>query len=114
MEPKKIELIDSLLQEAARLTGGLEVGKNNQEGHNELDLLSVLFQIQSLVVSIRAERCIEQFIAEDSQTGIKGWPGGKCPDIIQWNRRRREGDRRRLPTYIADDRRTGIADRRKK
>jgi hypothetical protein len=40
-------------------------------------------------------------------------PGARS-DIIPFDRRRREKDRRQIHTFIAGDRRSGIADRRRR
>lgn len=114
MELNRVGSIVSLLQEGSRIASSLQFGKNHQAGQAEIDLLSLLFQVQSQVISIRAERCIEQFTAENPQGELKSWPDGEGAGIIQWERRQNKGDRRKLRTYIANDRRMGFADRRKK
>jgi hypothetical protein len=43
---------------------------------------------------------------------VKGPPGSPYAKIYIEERRRGQKDRRRLPTFVANDRRSGIADRR--
>jgi hypothetical protein len=114
MELNRVRSIVSLLQEASRIASSLQFGNYHQAGQAEIDLLSLLFQVQSQVISIRAERCIEQFNAGNSQGNLKTWPYREGADIIQWERRQNKRDRRKLRTYITNDRRMGFADRRKK
>lgn len=114
MKLNKVEALNSLLEKASGMLADLKLGENHQEGQAEIELLSLLFAIQSAVVSIRAERCLGQFVAEDPEPVQKGPPDRVGADIIPWNRRQFRGDRRKLRTYLADDRRTGIADRRRK
>lgn len=114
MKLDNLEALNSLLGKASGMIADLKLGENHQEGQAEIELLSLLFAIQSAVVSIRAKRCVGQFVAEDPDT-VQKEPSDKVgADVIPWNRRQFRGDRRKLRTYIAEDRRTGIADRRRK
>lgn len=114
MKLDKVSSINSLLEKASRMAADLKLGENKLQGQTEIDLLSLLFQIQSLVISIRAERCLDQFVAEYSHETQNTSYNNEGADIIPWDRRQIERDRRKLRTYLADDRRTGFADRRKK
>jgi hypothetical protein len=114
MKLDKVASINLLLKKASRIVADLKSEKGDVESKAEIDLLSLLFQIQSVVISNRAERCLKEFVAESGTLLEKSTPDGRQADIIQLNRRQLEEDRRKLPTYIADDRRTGFADRRKK
>jgi hypothetical protein len=50
MKLNKVGSIIELLQEASRIAGDLQFGKNNQKGQVEINLLSLLFQVQSQVI----------------------------------------------------------------
>ena len=109
---EKIELIDTLLEDASEIIADMKSGNNKQ--NEEIRLLSLLFQILSLLFSIRAE-----YNFENSAGIISELPNEKLftevgADIIELNRRKSLGERRKQRTYIADDRRIGFSDRRKK
>jgi len=110
----KVVSINLLLEKAARIAADLDPEKGDMAGKTEIDLLSLLFQIQSKIISIRAERCFRGMVAGSENRVEKGSPDAKDTEIIQLDRRQLDEDRRKLPTYIADDRRTGFADRRRK
>ena len=114
MKLNKVGSIVLLLQEASRIACDLQFGKNHQRDQAEIDLLSILFKVQSQVISMKAKRYLKQFVAENSQSGIKSPRDEGGADIIRLDRRQDKGDRRKLRTYIADDRRSGFADRRRK
>jgi hypothetical protein len=111
---QKIALIDTLLEDASEIAADMKLGKNMQDDNQEKELLSLLFQILSLAISIRAEYCLENFAGINSNLPIKKVFSEMGADIIQLDRRKFEGERRKLRTYIADDRRTGFSNRRKK
>jgi hypothetical protein len=110
---KIIELIDTLLEDASEIAADMKLGKNKQDDKQEIKLLSLLFQILSLLFSIRAEYCLEDFAGINSNLPIKKVFTDMGADIIPLFRRKFEGERRKLRTYIADDKRTGVSDRRK-
>ena len=111
---KKIELIDTLLEDASEITADMKLGKNKQDDKQETELLSLLFQILSLAISIRAKYCLENFADIMSNLPIKKVFSEMEDEITQLDRRKLEGERRKLHTYIADDRRSGFSNRRKK
>jgi hypothetical protein len=110
---KKIVLIDTLLENASEIASDMKRGKNKQNDKQEIELLSLLFQIISLAISISPEYCLEHFADINSNLPIKKVFSELGAEIIQLDRRQFEWDRRKLRTYIADDRRTGYFDRRK-
>jgi len=110
MKLTKAESINILLEKASRVAADLKPGNDDAESRAEIDLLSLLFQIQSMVIKNRAERCLKKFVAESGKLVAKSSPDGGAEDIIQLNRRQLEADRRKLPTHIADDRRSEFAD----
>jgi hypothetical protein len=76
-------------------------------------LLDDLAQMQSLIISIRAELIEKVFsirpnLPEEITNQIKIGAN----NIILFNRRKADADRRKLHSYVADDRRTGLANRR--
>jgi len=109
MKLTKAESINILLEKASRVAADLKPGNDDAESRAEIDLLSLLFQIQSVVISNRAERCLKQFVEESGTLAEKSSPDGGDADIIYLDRRQLEEDRGKLPTYIADDGRTGFA-----
>jgi hypothetical protein len=111
---EKIALIDTLLEDASEIVADMKLGKNKQDDNQEKELLSLLFQILSLAISIRAEYSLENFAGINSNLPIKKVFTEMGADIIQLDRRKFEGERRKLCTYIANDRRTGFSNRRKK
>jgi hypothetical protein len=110
---KKIVLIDTLLENASEIVSDMKRGKNKQDDKQEIELLSLLFQIISLAISISPAYCLEHFSGINSNLPIKKVFTELGAEIIQLDRRQFEWDRRKLRTYIADDRRTGYLDRRK-
>ena len=114
MKLTKVESISILLEKASRIAAALKPGSGDTESRAEIDLLSLLFQIQSMVIKNRAERCLKRFVAESGKLVEKSSPDGGDEDIIQLNRRQLEEDRRKLPTHIADDGRSEFADLCKK
>jgi hypothetical protein len=111
---ERIELIDTLLEDAAEIVVDLKRGNNKQNDKQEMELLSLLFQILSLLYSIRAEYNLENFTDIDSELPIKKVYAEMGADIIQLDRRKFEGERRIQYTYIANDKRNGFPDRRQK
>ena len=111
---EKIELIDTLLEDASEIVVDLKRGKNKQNDKQEMELVSLLFQILSLLFSIRAEYNLENFAGINSEFPLKEVYAEMEADIIQLDRRKFEGERRKLYTYIANDKRSGFPDRRQK
>lgn len=109
MKLNRVASIDLLLKKASRIIADLKSGKGDMESKAEIDLLSLLFQIQSVVISNRAERCLKEFVAESGTLAEKSSPDGGDANIIHLDRRQLEENRGKLPTYIADDGRTGFA-----
>jgi hypothetical protein len=76
-------------------------------------LLDNLVQMQSLIISIRAE-LIENVFSIDPELPreITNQIKSEADNIILFNRRKANADRRKLHTYLSNDRRIGIANRR--
>ena len=111
---EKIELIDTLLEDASEIVADMKLKKCMQDDKQEIELLSLLSQILSLAISIRSEDRLENFAGINSNLPIKKVHTEIETDIIQLDRRKFEGERRKLRTYISNDKRTGFCDRRKK
>ena len=76
-------------------------------------LLDNLSHMQSLIISIRAELIEKAFsIRPDLPHEITNQIKNGSDNIILFNRRKAEADRRKLNAYVAEDRRTGLANRR--
>jgi hypothetical protein len=76
-------------------------------------VLDELVHMQSLIVSIRAELVEKVFsIHPDLPAEITNKVKSGADNIILFNRRKVDADRRKLRTFIADDRRLGLANRR--
>jgi hypothetical protein len=75
----------------------------------------MLVHMQSLNISIRAELIEKLFsIRIDLPHEILNQIKNRADNIILFDRRRASPDRRKLHTYLANDQRSGIADRRKR
>jgi hypothetical protein len=111
------EVIDSL-KEARSLAHYLLFANPAPKPETTSHFLNLLDRIQSLVISIRAD-FIELFYSR-AGGGRTNAPNGLNPTqgpgskVIVFDRRRAGQDRRRVHTYIGCDRRSGIADRRRK
>jgi hypothetical protein len=111
---EKIELIDTLLEYASDIVVDLKRGKSKQNDKQEMELLSLLLEMLSLLFSIRAEYNLENFTGIDSELPIKKGYTERGADIIQLDRRKFEEERRKQYTCIVNDRRSGFPDRRQK
>jgi hypothetical protein len=111
---EKIELIDTLLEYASDIVTEMKSAKGSPDDAREKELLSLLFQILSLLFSIRS--------GDDSRDADDRTPDALVrklfnevqADIIELDRRKPDGDRRKRHTFIANDRRLSFPDRRRK
>ena len=80
-----------------------------------MKLLVLLVKVQAVTTSIRAD-CIEEILSlnPDFPNDMSHEENLDQAKIIVFNRRRSRPERRKLHTYLAVDRRSGIADRRKR
>ena len=109
----KLLKLRSILKEIILITKGAEFKNDNQLTVKIFQLLDMLVHMQSLNISIRAELIEKLFsIRPDLSHKITNQKK-KEPIIILLDRRKVNPDRRNLHTYLANDRRFGIADRRK-
>jgi hypothetical protein len=93
-------------------------------------LVALLYRIQAAAVSLQADLIASSDRAEpiDGAVPLQSGPAGRDPSkageplqkagsrcqVIPLDRRRVRQDRRRMPTFLARDRRSGIADRRRR
>ena len=123
MQFDKFNKVIALLKDARSVAARLLFSGNARANPQIILLAGILDRTQALIVSMRAD-CIEMAIpkmpAEDqdsaaAQVRFSRRPNaGARSDVIPFDRRRRDPDRRRIHTYIADDRRSGVADRRRR
>lgn len=123
MQFEKFTKIIALLKDARTVAARLLFSGNVRANPQIILLAGILDRAQALIVSLRAD-FIEMAIPKTPTTGNASSPAqlrfsgrsnaAERSDVIPFDRRRRARDRRRLHTYIARDRRSGIADRRRK
>ena len=124
MHFEKFNKVIALLKDARIFVARLLFSGNARANPQIILLAGILDRAQALIVSMRAD-FIEMVIpdstaAEDKDSaaapiGFSRRPNaGARSDVIPFDRRRRGPDRRTLHTYIADDRRSGVADRRRR
>jgi hypothetical protein len=130
----KFSKIIALVTEARAIVNDLLWKKEPSPGVKQVYLLGVLAQIQSLAVSIRAY-VIEKMIAgppgdaeapkdteKDTEKNFmeklafyrEALSAPHAANVIPFERRRTKPERRFLHTFLARDRRSGIADRRRR
>ena len=107
--------LNQILDESMRFAKDLSLSTDKALYRKIMQLLVTLVKIQALTTSIRAD-CIEELLSmnpnfpDDIRLGENSSHG----KIIDFDRRRLRTERRKLQTYLAKDRRCGIADRRKR
>ena len=103
-----------LSKEITLITKDAEFKNDNQLSVKIFQLLDMLIHMQSLNISIRTE-LIEKLISirPDLSRQIKNMLKKDADIIVLFDRRKVNPDRRKSPTFLANDRRSGIADRRK-
>lgn len=123
MQFEKFNKVIALLKDARSVAARLLFSGNARANPQIILLAGILDRTQALIVSMRAdfiETAIPKTPAEgnDSAAAQIRFPRrpntGARSDVIPFDRRRRDQDRRKLHIYIADDRRSGIADRRRR
>jgi hypothetical protein len=80
-----------------------------------MKLLIMLMKMHALITSIRSE-CIEDLLSlnPDFPDDIKFENNLSQDKIVAFDRRRSKTERRKLSTYLSKDKRSGLADRRKR
>jgi len=109
----KLLKLRSILNEIISITRDVEFNNSDQLSVKIFQLLDMLVHMQSLNISIRTE-LIEKFISirPDLLHKIKNQIKKSADIIILYDRRKINLDRRKLHTYLANDQRIGIVDRR--
>jgi hypothetical protein len=103
-----------LLTELIIITKDAEFKNDNQLSEKIRQLLDMLVHMQSLNISIRAELIAKLFsIRPDRQDKIMNTIKNGADIIVLYDRRKVNQDRRKLHTYLANDQRIGIANRRR-
>jgi hypothetical protein len=107
----KILKLRSLLAELIIITKDADSKNDNQLSKKIRQLLDMLVHMQSLNISIRAELIAKLFSIRPDKIMNQVKNGAEV--IVLYDRRKVNQDRRKLHTYLANDRRIGIATRRK-
>lgn len=123
MQVEKFNKIVALLKDARSVAARLLFSENARANSQIILLAGILDRTQALIISMRAD-FIEMAMSKAPAEGNDSAPaqvrfprrsnGAARSDVIPFDRRRRDQDRRKLHTYIADDRRSGVADRRRR
>jgi hypothetical protein len=110
----KLLKLRSILNKIISITRDAEFNNSDQLSVKIFQLLDMLVHMQSLNISIRTE-LIEKFIyiRPDLSNKIKNQIKKGADIFVLYDRRKINLDRRKLHTYLANDQRIGIADRRK-
>lgn len=127
---EKFQKLITLTTEARAIVNDMLWKKDPSPGVKEVYLLGMLAQIQSLAVSIRAYVIETLAAAPQSETDSAGsaeeqfmgklafyreaLSAPRAANVIPFERRRAPVERRMTHTYLARDRRSGIADRRRR
>lgn len=128
MSTEKFLRIITSLKEAKSIASDMVLSPDAQTSAQKIHLLRLLDRIQHLVVSLRTD-FIDLFYfrgppgAEYAATSDSETPTAmdfgeaaaeRRPNVVPFNRRRAKDERRQMHTFIARDRRSGIADRRRR
>jgi hypothetical protein len=129
MPLEKCAKIIRLVKDARSIAADLLFTSSSHAAAPKALLLALLYRLQAMVVSLQADLLdpsvnpepIEKTLQGRSEPPEQGHaPPGARPSraggckVIPFDRRRIRQDRRRIPTYIARDRRSGVVDRRKR
>jgi hypothetical protein len=109
----KLLKLRSILNEIISITRDAEFNNSDQLPVKIYQLLDMLVHMQSLNISVRIE-LIEKFISirPDLSHKTKNQLKKGADIVVLYDRRKVNPDRRKLHTYLANDQRIGIVDRR--
>ena len=107
----KLLKLRSFLTELILITKDADSKNDTQLSEKIRRLLDMLVHMQSLNISIRAELIAKLFSIRPDKIMNQVKNGAEV--IVLYDRRKVNQDRRKLRTYLANDRRLGIANRRK-
>jgi len=115
MKIDNLKKLNEILAESRMFARDLSLSKGTTLYRKIMKLLILLVKIQALTTSIRAD-CIEELLSMNPNfpDAISRRENSSQGKIIDFDRRRSKAERRKLHTYLANDRRSGIADRRKR
>ena len=130
MSLEKCAKIIRLVKDARSIAADLLFSPGPHAAAPKALLLALLYRIQAMVVSLQADLLdpsadpepTEETLQDSAESPEQGparsgarpfKAGGGCK-VIPFDRRRLRHDRRRIPTYIARDRRSGVVDRRRR
>lgn len=127
MSTEKFFKIMMYIKEAKSAASAMTLPPASRPNSQKLHLLGLLDRIQHLVVSLRAD-FIDLFYFKSPYDESDAAPSDarkpaapaeaaaaeRRPNVVPFDRRRAPRDRRRVPTFIARDRRSGLADRRRR
>jgi len=128
MSTEKFFRIIAHLKEAKSVASGMALSPDPRFNAQKLHLLGMLNRIQHLVVSLRADFIDLFYFRSPYEAGSPalsdiGEPAAGASDVpgnerrskvVPFDRRRTRWDRRQIHTFLARDRRSGIADRRRR
>jgi hypothetical protein len=110
-----ISKLNKILKDFLYLARDAEFKDENQQSAKICRLLDMLVHMQALNISIRAELIKRLFSLRVALPDkIMGRIRNSAGNTTKFDRRRSGTDRRKLHTYLANDPRSGIADRRSK
>jgi hypothetical protein len=115
MKTDNLIKLNEILAESKMFAKDLSLSKGTSLYRKIMKLLVLLVKVQALTTSIRAD-CMEEILSINPNFPndiILGENLSQGKTIV-FDRRRSRIERRKLPTYIAVDRRSGIAERRKR
>jgi hypothetical protein len=121
MSLEKLLAITTCIKEAKSVAAALSLPPDSIPDTQKVQLLELLDRAQQLTVALRADfidlayfRSLDEDRRAASAESPSKEPGGQPGVVVFPFERRRAGtDRRRVQTFLACDRRSGVADRRR-
>jgi hypothetical protein len=128
MSTEKFLRIITLLKETKSIAADMARTPDDRTSAQKIQLLRLLDRIQHLIVSLRTDFIDLFYFRGPPDTEYAATAEGETPprmpaaeaaaerrpNVVPFNRRRAKDERRQLHTFIARDRRSGIADRRRR
>ena len=130
MPLEKCAKIIRLVKDARSIAADLLFSSSSHAAAPKALLLALLYRIQAMVVSLQTDLLDPSINPEPAEetlpsrgespeqgharSGARPFKAGGGCQVIPFDRRRLRQDRRRIPTYIARDRRSGVVDRRRR
>lgn len=127
MSTEKFYRILTYLKEAKSIAAAMTTPPGARPNTQKLHLLRLLDRAQHLVVSLRADFIDLFYFKSPYEQDAPALFDGAAPEmppeqtlsereskVVPFDRRRARADRRKLRTFLARDRRSGLADRRRR